>query len=162
MVQDALGLVLMVAVARDPFAMGEVSEVKVRVRVGATVGWGVGGAGVGEVGAGTGVGASDIVGISATDSVASADEVGDAPGVVATAVAVGCAGATSVSPRGRDATAATAIDSATTIVAFCRRDAALHALAMGAASGSVGRSLDGPAWAFSMCPEMMPDRGRTH
>jgi hypothetical protein len=161
MVQDAPGFVLMVAVARDPFAMGEVSEVKVRVRVGATVGWGVGGAGVGGVGAGTGVGASDIVGISATDSVAAADEVADAPGVVAAAVAVGW-GATSVSPRGRDATAATAIDSATTIVAFCRRDAALHALAMGAASGSVGRSLDGPAWAFSMCPEMMPDRGRTH
>jgi hypothetical protein len=88
---------------------------------------------------GRGVGPSDTVGISATDAVAAADELGDAPRAVADTVAVGCATA-GVSPSGRDATAATAIDTATRIVAFCRRDAAFHALAMGTADESVGRS----------------------
>ena len=139
MVQDAAGFVLTVAVARDPFSTGEVSEVKIRVRVGTAVAWGGGGASVGR-----GVGASDAVGISATDAVAAADEPGDAPRAVADTVAVGCSTA-GVSPSGRDATAATAIDTATRIVAFCRRDAAFHALAMGTAGGWVGRSSDGSA-----------------
>jgi hypothetical protein len=135
MAQDAPGFVLTVAIARDPFATGEVSEVKIRVRVGAAVAWGGGGASVGR-----GVGTSDSFGISATDAVAAADELGDAPRAVAAAVAVGCAGAAGVSLDGRDATAATAIDTATTIVAFCRRDAAFHALAMGTTGESVGRT----------------------
>jgi hypothetical protein len=144
MVQDAPGFVLTVAVARDPFATGEVSEVKIRVSVGATVGWGwgaggaVGPPGVGGAGVGTGVGASDRVGISATASVAAGDDVGDAPGVVAAAMGLDCAGPTGVSRRGRDATAAMASDSATTIVAFCRRDAALHTLTIGAPTASLG------------------------
>jgi hypothetical protein len=141
MVQDAPGFVLTVAVARDPFATGEVSEVKIRVSVGATVGWGVAGAvgsGFGGAVVGTGVGASDRVGISATACVAAGDDVGDALGVVAAAMGLDSAGPTGVSRRGRDATAATTSDSATTIVAFCRRDAALHALTMGAATASLG------------------------
>jgi hypothetical protein len=134
MVQDAPGVVLTVAIARDAFATGEVSEVKPRTRVGATVGWRVGGAGVGG-----GVGASDTVGLPAADAVAAAEELGDALRAVAATVAVGCTAA-GVSSNGRDATAATAIDTATTIVAFCRHDAAFHALAMGTAGESAGRS----------------------
>jgi hypothetical protein len=137
-VHDAAGFVLTVAVARDPFATGDVSEVKVRVRVGVAVAWGGGGATMGR-----GVGASDTVGLAAADPVAAADavaaaeELGDALRAAAATVAVGCTAA-GVSSNGRDATAATAIDTATTIVAFCRRDAAFHRLAMGTAGGMSG------------------------
>jgi hypothetical protein len=143
MVQDAPGFVLTVAVARDPFATGEVSEAKVKVRLGATVGWGGGvggpvGSGLGGAGVGTGVGASDGVGISATACVAAGDDVGDALGVVAAVAGVDCAGTSGLSRNGREATAAIASDSATTIVAFCRHDAARHGLTMGAPTASLG------------------------
>jgi hypothetical protein len=90
-VHDAAGFVLTVAAARDPFATGDVSEVKPRTRVGAGVGWGVdGAAGAGVAGDRDGVGAAvrttDGVGASATACVAAADNVGDALGIVAAAL----------------------------------------------------------------------------
>jgi hypothetical protein len=140
-VQDAPGFVFTVAVARDPFATGDVSEVNANVRLGATVGRGVDGAvdaATGGTGVGMAVGASEGVGVSSTVCLGAGDNVGDALADLPAAVGVGCAGTRRVSCKGRDATAAIASDSATTIVAFCRRDAALHRLTMGAGAASLG------------------------
>lgn len=124
-VQDAPAVVWTVAVASDPLATGDVNEVNVRVNVGMGVAF--------AVAAGPGL----VVGRGVGRAVAAAVEagVGEAAGlsnVVVEAVAAGRPTAAWLLLGGlaSETAAPAAVRSATTIIAFWRRDAARQALAM--------------------------------